>query len=1072
MTQIKNFSFSLDLPEEIKLLKKTKNLTLVNVGNSIAKGFLISELLKKTDFQNVFWASTDERADSLYLNAELFFGKNILKLPSEISLENYYQILKKLKKGDKTLFLFEDLEKVLNQPFPTKKEIESETIFLQKKQEIQIYELFEKLEKSGYASAEDKRLNPGEFVKQGDQIFIYPINETECYRIDLFGIEIEKIEVYFQDKKQKGKEVNQLDIFPARFRESEFSGTFLDLIQGSEKSCFIADDLDSDICPNGDFYKINFTTFPKENERFFHLNFFSVLPFYTIPDFVTEIKERFRREFQIVIMTKKLKELKQFFKDYEIMYTEDMKEIFPSTVQVIQIKDEDFLPHSFQNNNRKFLFLTDREIFQFRRSSSRKKSISGMNFELMNSLKNGDFVVHLDHGISKYEGIVRREIQKGEVREYLKLEYLGNDKLFVPVESAEKVSKYVGSDNPRLTKLGGTEWQNLQKKLKKETEKIAKDLLNLYAKREMAKGKIFAAEDEMMKDFNAAFPYELTPGQHQAWEEVRMDMEKRKPMDRLVCGDVGFGKTEVAMRAAFKCFRSGMQCAFLAPITILAEQHFQSFKKRIKDKKYGVRIELLSRFQTPAEQKKILKDLEFGLVDIVIGTHRLFSDDVNFKKLGLVIIDEEQRFGVKQKEKLKRFRANVDILTLTATPIPRTLHMGLNKLKDVSTITTPPPGRLPVVTEVRKYSFDLIREQILKEVERGGQVYFLHNQVQTIESQAQQLQSLMPNVRFLVAHGQMSVHELEARIRKFKEKKADVLIASTIIENGIDLANANTLFVNRAEKFGLSQLYQLRGRVGRSRTQAYAYFLYQGQRLKPDAKKRLRAIVEASELGSGFQIAMRDLEIRGAGEILGANQAGAMKEAGVSHFIRLLNKTVEAMKSGDLATEESHESENISVEIPLSSYIPPNYIPIADEKIRVYQELAGAKTSQELLETKKDLIEDYGNLPKEVENLCKVICLKMKLRKSNLSGLRLQKISHKAHEVVLRFGKNFSPEQLFHLIQKSKFKWTVGTTSMKLQIDHLLVGWYETLLMEIDLLKLEKKEVKKKKEKDGKVKKK
>ena len=362
--------------------------------------------------------------------------------------------------------------------------------------------------------------------------------------------------------------------------------------------------------------------------------------------------------------------------------------------------------------------------------------------------------------------------------------------------------------------------------------------------------------------------------------------------------------------------------------------------KRVEGKPYNCRIELLSRFQSPAEQKKILKDLEFGLVDIVIGTHRLLSDDVKFKDMGLVIIDEEQRFGVKQKEKLKKFRTNVDILTLTATPIPRTLHMGLNKLKDVSTITTPPPGRLPVVTEVRKYGLDLIRERILAEVERGGQVYFLHNQVQTIESQTQQMRTLMPKVRFVVAHGQMSPHDLEERIRQFKDGEADVLVASTIIENGIDLANANTLLVNRAEKFGLSQLYQLRGRVGRGRTQAYAFFLYQGQKLSVDAKKRLRAIVEASELGSGFQIAMKDLEIRGAGEILGANQAGSMKEAGVSHFVRMLNKTVEEMKRGVQGMEEETE-ENITVEVPLSAYIPPSYIPNADEKIQVYQEISG-----------------------------------------------------------------------------------------------------------------------------------
>jgi len=636
------------------------------------------------------------------------------------------------------------------------------------------------------------------------------------------------------------------------------------------------------------------------------------------------------------------------------------------------------MPHSFQNNERKQILLTDREIFQFKRSSRAKKAVSGMNFDLINSLKAGDYVVHLDHGIAHFEGMVRREINDSG-REYLKLKYAGTDRLFVPVESAEKVSKYVGNEDPRLTKLGGAEWQTLQKKIKAETEKIAGELLKIYAQRELAKGKKFAADDDMMADFNAAFPYELTPGQRDSWEAVRIDMERQKPMDRLVCGDVGFGKTEVAMRAAFKAFRSGKQ-------------------------------------------------------------------------------------GVKQKEKLKGFRTDVDILTLTATPIPRTLHMGLNKLKDVSTITTPPPGRLPVVTEVRKYNLKLIRESIEKELARGGQVYFLHNEVKTIESQAEQLRSLIPEAKFIVAHGQLSPLDLEERIRKFKDGEVDVLIASTIIENGIDLPNANTLFVNRAEKFGLSQLYQLRGRVGRGRTQAYAYFLYQGQKLEVDARKRLRAIVEASELGAGFQIAMKDLEIRGAGEILGANQAGAMKDAGVSHFVRMLHKTMDEIKSGEIGTEVEEE-ENVSVEIPLSAYIPPSFIPSADEKIQVYQELASSESAEDLEEVKKDLRDDYGELPTEVENLCKVIRLKLALKAAHMSGVRVHKASHKSHEIILRMGKGFTPDQIFGLLKNTKAKWVITAEALKLELPILPVTWYQDLLATVEWLVPEKKEKVKKKSK-------
>lgn len=1062
VTTMKSLPFKLPLADPLKYLEDNRNLTLVNVGNTAAKSFLLSEILKATHFKNIFWATEDEKADQLRPSAELWFGKEVFTIPAKFTFAHFYELKNHLNTKKPTLFLFEDLVNFLKHPLPTEKDLKKATVHLHSGKSIKIYEVFERLERMGYGPGEDKLLEPGQFVRTGENLFIYPLNEDSAYRVELFGDEIEQIEAWDPlTAKAIGKPHKILAICPVDFKPEELNGTLIDYLSQSDETVFVSDDLDKAICPSGSFHKIRFTTFPDNDEVFFHLNFFSVLPYYTIPDFVVDVKERLRRDFNIVIVTKKLDEIKGICKEHELMYTEDITEVAQSTVNIVSLDKTGFLPHSFQNNERKILLLTDREIFQFKRSSRAKKAISGMNFDLINSLKAGDYVVHLDHGIAHFEGMVHRELREG-AREYLKLKYAGTDRLFVPVESAEKVSKYVGNEDPRLTKLGGAEWQTLQKKIKAETEKIAGELLKIYAQRELAKGKKFNPDDDMMSDFNAAFPYELTPGQRQSWEDVRIDMERHKPMDRLVCGDVGFGKTEIAMRAAFKAFRSGKQCAILAPITILAEQHFQSFSKRVLGKKYGVRIELMSRFQTAAEQKKILKDLEFGLVDIVIGTHRLLSEDVKFKDLGLLIIDEEQRFGVKQKEKLKGFRTDVDILTLTATPIPRTLHMGLNKLKDVSTITTPPPGRLPVVTEVRKYNLRLIREAIEKELARGGQVYFLHNEVKTIESQCKQLRSLIPEAKFIVAHGQLAPPDLEERIRKFKDGEVDVLIASTIIENGIDLPNANTLFVNRAEKFGLSQLYQLRGRVGRGRVQAYAYFLYQGQKLEVDARKRLRAIVEASELGAGFQIAMKDLEIRGAGEILGANQAGAMKDAGVSHFVRMLHKTMDEIKSGEISTEVEEE-ENVTVEIPLSAYIPPSFIPNADEKIQVYQELASAESATHLEDIKKDLRDDYGDWPKEVENLCKVIRLKLALKAANMSGVRVHKVSHKSHEIVIRMGKNFTPDQIFGLLKNTQAKWVITATSIKLDLPILPVTWYADLLATVEWLIPEKKEKKAKK---------
>lgn len=1061
--------FQIDLTEEKKFLKDQKHLTLVNLGNMGAKAYVIDQLFSdNSDYAHIFLASTEEQFDQIASVSEVFFRGKTFVIPENPTIFDFYILREALLSADKQLFLFEDFSNLLTQKFPSEKQIQDHKIVLEKGQKFKIFNLFAELEDIGYSSAKDEILEPGEFVRKGDTLFLYPENSQYCIRIEFFGNEIERIVSFVhqnekdEQKKYSGKELHMVDVFPKKFLQEGID--FSTFLETQKKVVFINDDLDSDFQLPPSIYQVFFTTFPQDIEKFFHLNFFSVLPFYTVLDFIVDIKERLRREFEIVIMTKRQDEIMKMFRDNEIMFTEDLNENLPSTVKLLPQKEYLFLPHSFQNNDKKILLLTDREIFKFSRSSRQKNPVQGINFDLMTSLKPGDFVVHTEHGIAQFDGIVRRDLgEEFGTREYLKLCYSGEDKLFVPVESAEKITKFIGDDNPRLTRLGGSEWQKSKKKIKEEAEKVAKELLHLYAKRKMAKGRKFVPDDPMMKDFCDSFPYELTPGQKQSWQAIRMDMEAIRPMDRLLCGDVGFGKTEMAMRAAFKAFRSGYQAAILAPITILAEQHYQSFQKRIEGKNYGVRVALLSRFQSAKEQKEILSDLKHGLVDIIIGTHRLLSDDVDFDNLGLIIIDEEQRFGVQQKEKLKKLRASVDILTMTATPIPRTLNMSLNKLKDIATITTPPPGRLPVITEVRKYGPNLIRDRILHEVERGGQVYFLHNKVLTIEAQAEYLRALVPEASFVVAHGQLSPEQLEERIRSFKKGEYNVLVASTIIENGIDLPNANTLIVNEAEKFGLSQLYQLRGRVGRRRTQAYAYFLYHGQKLELEAKKRLRAIVEASELGSGFQIAMRDMEIRGAGEVLGASQSGAMKTVGISHFMRMLNKTVEEMKSGELSTDIEKEEENITVEIPVSAYIPASFIPSVNEKIQVYKELSSAETYEQLDELQRDLREDYGSFPREVENLCKVLRLKILLREVHIVGIKITRVSHNKLEIVLRLGETFTPDQIFGLIQNSENKWVITANALKRQLSRLSITWYENLVKDIRLLRIPKKDSKKKK---------
>ncbi|MCB9809429.1 transcription-repair coupling factor [Candidatus Peribacteria bacterium] len=1054
--------FSLDLSAPLEHLQTTGSLTLVHMGNAAAKCFVVGQILRSAPVGHVFWASNDADAGSLQHVAGLLLPLRVHLIKPQLTLRDYYQVLMAFAEEAPSLFLFEDFASVSAQPLPSQAEILAGTQTLRVGQTVRPYKLFDTLERYGYRPAVERVLQPGEYVRRGDSLFLAPLQSEVTVRVDLFGEEVESITEVDLAQLTDLRARTEVDLYPGRV--STTSSTLLDVLgrenreqqaTGGRRSLFIADDIADDTeelpLPEG-LERVTFTSFPPEDSVFFHLNYFSVLPYYTLPDFIVDIKERFHREFAIVIMTKKHEEIEHLLRENQIMYSEDTAHGVPSTVTLIKLAEEAFMPHSFQNASARQLLLTDREIFQFHRSSKAKKAIKGMNTEMLSKLKPGDYVIHVAHGVAHFDGIVRREVADMGVREYLKLEYAGSDKLFVPVESAEKLTKFIGDEHPKLTKLNSSEWQKIQKKINAETEKIAGELLKLYAAREMSTRRPFSEGDEKLREFCESFRYELTPGQAQTWYEIERDMQGQRPMDRLVCGDVGFGKTEMAMRAAFKCFTAGRQCAILAPITILAEQHYENFLKRITGKSYGVEIALLSRFQTAAEQQEILRRLKLGMVDIVIGTHRLLSKDIQFHDLGLLIIDEEQRFGVKQKEHLKHYRNNVDLLTLTATPIPRTLNMSLSKLKDISTITTPPPGRLPVVTEVRRFNLHLIRERILFEVERGGQVYFLHNEVRTIEALSEQLRALCPEVSFLTAHGQMSPQLLEERIKSFKNKEAQVLIASTIIENGIDLDNANTLIVNRAEQFGLSQLYQLRGRVGRGRTQAYSYFLYHGQRLEIEARKRLRAIVEASELGSGFQIAMRDLEIRGAGEILGANQSGAMQTVGVSHFMRMLQRTMEKMQSGEITEQSLEQDQTITVEVPLSAYIPAEFIPDANEKIQVYQELAGAESLQHLSELKAELREDYGRLPAEVENLCKVVALKLTMRDANLSGVRIRALSSKSHELTLRMGSRFNPGQILQLLQHSKSPWVVSATALKLQFTTLPLTWYDALLQDIQYL--------------------
>jgi len=587
-------------------------------------------------------------------------------------------------------------------------------------------------------------------------------------------------------------------------------------------------------------------------------------------------------------------------------------------------------------------------------------------------LKRGDFIVHTDHGIGRYQGLVKLRLN-GTTNDFLLIVYRGDDKLYLPVDRMAVVQKYNGVDgmSPVVDKLGGVSWDRVKERVRRSTEKIAGSLLQLYAARKVENGHAFRSADSYFHDFEAGFAYEETVDQLQAIEAVLHDMKQPKPMDRLVCGDVGYGKTEVALRAAFLAINDGKQVAVLVPTTVLAEQHFATFLSRFRH--YPVRIECLSRFRSSSEQRRIAGELAQGSLDIVIGTHRLLQKDVSFKDLGLLVLDEEQRFGVKDKEKLKTLRKTVDVLALTATPIPRTLHMSLLGVRDISVISTPPEHRQAIVTYISEFDEATVAEAIERELDRGGQIFYVHNNINTIDSLAVRLQALVPRVRLAVAHGRLKEEALELVMLQFVKREIDMLVCTTIIESGLDIPAANTILVNRADKFGLAQMYQLRGRVGRAEEQAFAYlFIPRGAKLSKDARKRLKVLMEHSDLGSGFQIAMSDLKIRGGGTILGGEQSGHIAAVGYDMFLKLMAESIAELKGepmqGDLDPE---------INVIMSAFIPEPYIADIDQRLMIYRRLAKLSSLGEIADFRLELTDRFGPLPPEGLNLLLKIMLKV-----------------------------------------------------------------------------------------------
>lgn len=693
-------------------------------------------------------------------------------------------------------------------------------------------------------------------------------------------------------------------------------------------------------------------------------------------------------------------------KDIPAHYTLAEPEFLPRTVTLLH----GTLEAGFVIPAVKLAVLTEQDILPQKKKRRRIKGKEGTLVGDYQELQIGDHVVHEQHGIGQYLGL-RTLTVGGMHRDYLHIQYAGNDKLYIPIEQIDLVRKYIGVEGkkPKLHALGGGEWSRAKARVQASVQELAKELLSLYAARESEPGHQFSPDHPWQKDFEAAFPYEETPDQLQTIKEVKEAMEKIQPMDRLLCGDVGYGKTEVALRAAFKAVMDGMQAAFLVPTTVLAQQHYRNFIERLAG--FPVTVGVLSRFQSAAEQKATLCGLREGQIDLVVGTHRLLSRDVRFKNLGILVVDEEQRFGVRHKERIKMLKKNLDVLTMTATPIPRTLHMSMVGVRDISVIETPPEDRYPIQTYVLEYADTLIREAVGRELSRGGQVYFVHNRVQSIDRWAAKLRELLPGVRLAVAHGQMAEDRLEEVMLGFLHGEYDVLLSTTIIEAGLDIPNVNTIIIHDADKFGLAQLYQLRGRVGRSNRIAYCYLTYQKDKVLTEiAEKRLQAIKEFTELGSGFKIALRDLEIRGAGNILGPEQHGFMMTVGFDLYVKLLEEAIRTYQG-----EARVKKVPARIEVQADAYLPTGYIADARQKVAFYQKVAAVEKIEEIAEAREELSDRYGPLPFAAQNLLSVAHIRLLAEELHISV-----ISEEKGELQIRFTAqaSFTANELRIISQK------------------------------------------------------
>jgi transcription-repair coupling factor (superfamily II helicase) len=1051
-----------------KLLAERKNIELQNFTGSLTSYFL-QEL--RGLYSHIVVITPDiEKTASYISDIQVFSNSTALffpptnnkpyddqRIPDLSVMVQRSEVLEKLKTDEKAI-VFTSADALTEKLIPAD-EFQKKSITIERGQLVSPENLREQLTEQGYRSVKFVD-EPGEYAVRGGIFDVYPFSGDYPVRLEFFGDEIESIREFDTDSQRSVSFLSETRFVPGTAFESgqnkqslfdylpENTVLFLyqpDLILGEIKKKFESADKIYQTAKDRRLSKpeSEYLT-PDEYTHITHNR-----PLIASGGFYESISHF---DESISLNTSPHPEFGGSFKILRSYITENSESGIETVIlcnnknqserfeELLGEPDHTFnyrlilysLHGGFVLKDKNIAVLTDHQIFnRYHRPKlkSRKSIKGGISFKELKDLNIGDYVVHVDYGIAKFAGFKKIEV-RDTIQEAAVLRYKDNSILYVNVSSLHKIQKYSGKEGtaPRITKLGSGEWARKKSKTKSKVKDIARDLIQLYAKRKAQHAYTFSPDTAWQTEMEARFEFEETPDQMEAIQAVKRDMESEQPMDRLICGDVGFGKTEVAIRAAFKAVMDQKQVAILVPTTILADQHFKTFTDRMDE--FPIRVEVLSRFRTTAEQKEVLKNLKSGKVDILIGTHRIVSKDVQFKNLGLLIIDEEQRFGVSVKEKLKKFRAAIDVMTLTATPIPRTLQFSLMGARDLSIINTPPPNRQPVYTEIHSFNHELIRDGLIQEISRGGQVFFIHNRVKNIEEVADMIRQLVPDVRVKFAHGQLSASRLEKIIHDFYNHKFDVLVSTNIVENGIDIANANTIFINNANHFGLSELHQLRGRVGRSNRKAFCYLMTPPiQTLTTEARKRLRALEEFSDLGSGFNIAMRDLDIRGAGDILGAEQSGFINDLGFEMYTKILDDAVRELKQGEFSG--MFESEPVKIDYPdttvefdYSALLDSDYVSDSVERLNLYRKLSEADEIEEFTAWEEEMKDRFGPLPQSAQNL--LLAAKIK---HYASRLFYKKVTMRSERMWLlcpnadhKTGKNFFDTGLFqnqlNIIQK------------------------------------------------------